>query len=216
MPRVWLVGRGRRGVGRALSEAVLASGDRLVAVAAGVASPATARDAVAAAGAEVGRLDVVVSCAAAARLGSIEETPLDVLESQAAAALWGPLHVIRAALPVMRAQGAGRIVQVAGTDGRAPTWGLDGLLEELAAQVAPSGVRLTIVRPGGVRTAGRDDAPAGDHAPVVEALLGLTRDERPPARLTLGEDPPGGGAPRESALAGPIGACWLRCENYAR
>jgi NAD(P)-dependent dehydrogenase (short-subunit alcohol dehydrogenase family) len=103
-----------------------------------------------------------VNIGGGAAVGSIADAPLEELEARIATDLWGPIHVTRAALPVMRAQGAGYIVQASVVDGRrsspsrsqypAATWGLAGFSEALAAELAPLGIRVTIVEVGGLPT----------------------------------------------------------------
>lgn len=262
MSKVWLVTGGSRSLGRALSRAVLASGDRLVAtarrperladlvdrygerlrvVAPDAVAPEGARGAVGAAVTAFGRLDVVVNNAGYTNVGSIERTPLEELEAQISTDLWGPIRVAHAALPVMRGQRAGHIVLVSKRDGRrarpslgayqTTARGLEGFSEALAAEVAPLGIRVTIVEVGvpagdrarapvaahdgiaGHRAAGEVVALAGEAAPLddspraVQEIMRVVAEDHPPLRLPLGA---------EAARLAEVGACSLRCEQYGR
>src|SRR6187402_2626718 len=183
MAKVWLVTGSSRGIGRKLAEAVLAAGDRLVAtarnpealrdlvaaypertlaVALDVCSAASAREAVAAAVARFGRLDVVVNNAGYANISSVEDAPEDDFRAQLETNFFGVVNVTRAALPVLRAQGSGHVIQVSSLGGRMASpglsayqsakWAVGGFSEVLAKEVAPLGIRVTVVEPGGVRT----------------------------------------------------------------
>lgn len=109
-----------------------------------------------------GRLDVVVNNAGYATVGSIEETPEEDWLAQIATNLWGVIHVTRAALPVLRKQRSGHILQMSsiggrfGTEGLGPyqtaKWGVEGFSEVLSREVAPLGIKVTLIEPGGFRT----------------------------------------------------------------
>ncbi|PVM85567.1 short-chain dehydrogenase/reductase [Caulobacter radicis] len=183
MTKTWLITGASRGLGRALAEAVLAAGDRLVATArdpraledlaqrhgdavrlAGldVSDPAAAESAVALAAQAFGRLDVVVNNAGYGDVGSVEDTSLDDFRRQIETNLFGTIIVTKAAIPLMRRQGSGHVIQLSsvggriGAPGRAPysaaKWGVEGFSESLALEMALVGVRVTIVEPGGFRT----------------------------------------------------------------
>jgi NAD(P)-dependent dehydrogenase (short-subunit alcohol dehydrogenase family) len=183
MAKVWLITGASRGIGRKLAEAVLNAGDRLVAtarqpeslsdlvashpehaiaVSLDVTHPASAREAVAAALARFGRLDVVVNNAGYANVSSVEDTPEDDFRKQIETNFFGVLNVTRAALPVLRKQGSGHVIQVSSLGGRlgspglsayqSAKWAVGGLSEVLAKEVGPLGIHVTIVEPGGVRT----------------------------------------------------------------
>ncbi|MGD0527153.1 MAG: oxidoreductase [Polyangiaceae bacterium] len=246
MSKVWLVTGSSRGLGLALAKAVLSAGHRLVAtarkpddlrelverhgdrvraVALDVTSPAAARDAVAAATSAFGRLDVVVNNAGYANVSSIEDVREDDFRAQIETNLFGVVNVTRAALPVLRTQRGGHVIQISSIGGRhgspglaayqTAKWGLEGFSEVLAREVAPFGVRVTIVEPGGIRTdwAGssmhvdevRDDyrptvgafmenvrkshdAVRGDPARMAQAILQVAAMPDPPLRLLLGSD----------------------------
>jgi NAD(P)-dependent dehydrogenase (short-subunit alcohol dehydrogenase family) len=188
-------------------------GERLRAVAPDAIAPEAARGAVAATVAAFGRLDVVVNNAGWPNVGSIERTPLEELEAQIARNLWGPIRVAHAALPVMRAQRAGHIVQLSMVDGRradpslgayqTTARGLEGFSEALAAEVAPRGIRVTIVEAAHMG----EDGPTGDLGGAAQAILRVVAEEHPPLRMALGGD---------AVTLAEIGACSLRCEQYAR
>lgn len=183
MAKVWLVTGSSRGIGRKLAEAILAAGDQLVAtardpeslrelvsaapdrvlpVALDVTSAASARSAVAAALARFGRLDVVVNNAGYANISSVEDAPEADFREQIETNFFGVVNVTRAAIPVLRKQGSGHVIQVSSLGGRmgsaglsayqSAKWAVGGFSEVLAKEVGPLGVRVTVVEPGGVRT----------------------------------------------------------------
>jgi NAD(P)-dependent dehydrogenase (short-subunit alcohol dehydrogenase family) len=177
MSRTWLITGSSRGLGRALTEAVLTTGDEVVATArrleslAGlggahfaldVTDAAAARAAVDFAVKRFGRLDVVVNNAGYADAGSFEELAPEVFDAQMQTNFYGVVNVTRAALPVLRRQRSGRIIQISTAGGRvghpglsayhASKFAVEGLSETVAKEVAPFGVKLTIAEPGGMRT----------------------------------------------------------------
>ncbi|MFI9009724.1 oxidoreductase [Actinosynnema sp. NPDC053489] len=246
MSKAFLVTGSSHGLGRHLAEKALAAGHRLVAtarrpeqladlverhgervraVALDVTDPAAARAAVATAVAAFGRLDVVVNNAGYANSGSVEDTPADDFRAQVEANLFGVVNVTRAALPVLRGQGSGHVVQVSSVGGRVTTPGLSayqaakfavgGFSEVLAKEVAPLGIKVTVLEPGGMRTdwagssmgvhpvspayeptVGAVNAvrstlmarAAGDPAKVADVLLRVVGLDDPPVRLLLGSD----------------------------
>lgn len=183
MSQTWLITGSSRGIGRALAEAVLDAGHRLVAtardpaqlaglaarhgdsvrvVALDVTDPAAAQAAVDTAVDRFGRLDVLVNNAGYGNVGSVEDTPLDEFRRQIETNLFGTIIVTKAAIPVMREQRSGHIIQFSsvggrlGAPGRAPysaaKWGVEGFSEVLAAEMALVGVKVTVIEPGGFRT----------------------------------------------------------------
>jgi NAD(P)-dependent dehydrogenase (short-subunit alcohol dehydrogenase family) len=245
-PRVFLVTGSSRGLGRAIAQAVLAAGHRLVAtartpqqlddlvaqygdhvraVALDVTDPAAAQAAVQAAVDAFGRLDVVVNNAGYADLAAIEDSTIDAFRAQIDTNLLGTVYVTKAALPVLREQGSGHIIQVSSVGGRMATpglgayqaakWAVGGFSEVLAAEVAPLGIKVTVLEPGGMRTdwagssmaippvsapyaptvgvsaqrmQGFAEASASDPAKVAEAVLTLAGLDEPPVRLLIGTD----------------------------
>jgi NAD(P)-dependent dehydrogenase (short-subunit alcohol dehydrogenase family) len=170
--RTWLVTGASRGFGRALSEAVVARGEQLVATARrpdfpgavplDVTDPEQAHAAVEQAVARFGRLDVVVNNAGYGHFGAIEELSEEALRRQFEVNVFGVLNVTRAALPVMRRQRSGHLVQMSSLNGIegmagggcycATKFAVEGLSESLAAEVAHLGIKVTIVEPGPHRT----------------------------------------------------------------
>jgi NAD(P)-dependent dehydrogenase (short-subunit alcohol dehydrogenase family) len=111
---------------------------------------------------ELGRIDVVVSNAGYGLFGAAEELSDEQITRQLDTNLRGPIEVVRAALPHLRKQGGGRIVQISSYGGQATNagaslynaskWGVEGFMEATARDVAGFGIGLTIVEPGGART----------------------------------------------------------------
>jgi NAD(P)-dependent dehydrogenase (short-subunit alcohol dehydrogenase family) len=183
MPKVFLVTGSSRGLGRQIAEAVLAAGHQLVATArrpaavadlAGrygdrvlpvpldVTDPEAAAAAVRAGVEAFGRLDVVVNNAGYANLAAVEDITLADFREQIDANLLGVVYVTKAALPVLRAQGRGHIIQVSSVGGRLATpglsayqaakWAVGGFSEVLAREAGPLGIKVTVLEPGGMRT----------------------------------------------------------------
>jgi NAD(P)-dependent dehydrogenase (short-subunit alcohol dehydrogenase family) len=184
MPKTWLITGSSRGFGRELAQAVLESGDRLVAtarrpeqlddlvrkygesvraVALDVTDAEAAREAVRTAVAEFGSLDVVVNNAGYADSAPIEEMSDEDFRAQIDANLYGVVNVTKAALPVLRQQRSGHIVQFSSIGGRvggSPGMGayqtakfaVEGFSEVLNNEVKPFGVNVLIVEPGPFRT----------------------------------------------------------------
>jgi NAD(P)-dependent dehydrogenase (short-subunit alcohol dehydrogenase family) len=110
----------------------------------------------------LGRLDVVVSNAGYGLFGAAEELSDAQVNDIIATNLTGSITLIRAALPHLRAQGSGRIIQLSTYGGQvafpgnslyhATKWGIEGFCESVAAEIAPFGVGVTLVEPGGART----------------------------------------------------------------
>lgn len=201
-PKVWLVTGCSRGLGRAIAEAALAGGHRLVATARktadlsflasndrvrtfalDVTDPKAARAAVDVATSAFGRLDVVVNNAGYIHADSIEDMPEEEFRRQIEINFFGVYHVTRAALPVMHAQRSGHIFQISSIGGRRATpglgayqaakWAVGGFTEILAREVAPLGIKATCIEPGGMRT-------------EMFGLSMLTRDLAPDYEGTVG------------------------------
>ena len=184
MRKTWLITGSSRGFGWELAQAVLDSGDALLATARrpdqldelvrkhgdgvrtfalDVTDAAAARAAVEVAVDEFGSLDVVVNNAGYANSAPIEDFPDDDFRAEIETNLFGVVNVTKAALPVMRAQRSGHIIQfssiggrVGGTPGlgayQTAKWGVEGFSEVLANEVKPLGIKVTIIEPGGFRT----------------------------------------------------------------
>jgi len=183
MSQVFFLTGSSRGLGRQIAEAVLAAGHRLVAtarqpasvadlaerygdqilpVALDVTEPDGAAAAVAAGAEEFGRIDVVVNNAGYANLAAVEDITLADFRAQIDANLFGVVNVTKAALPVLRAQGGGHVIQVSSIGGRLATaglsayqaakWAVGGFSEVLAREVGPLGIKVTVLEPGGMAT----------------------------------------------------------------
>ena len=181
--QVWLITGSTRGLGRALAEAVLHAGHKLVAtarnpehlgdfaarygdqvrtVALDVTNEQAALDAIAVARETFGRLDVLANNAGYGDVCPIEDTSLAEFRAQIETNLFGVINVTKAAIPLMREQGSGHILQFSSVGGRigpigrgpyaAAKWGVEGFSEVLAKEVGPLGVQVTIIEPGGFRT----------------------------------------------------------------
>jgi NAD(P)-dependent dehydrogenase (short-subunit alcohol dehydrogenase family) len=204
MSQVWLITGSSRGIGRALAEAVLAKGHNLVATARdaralsglieryGDRVRATALDVTDEKAAEAalrlaveafGRLDVLVNNAGYGDLASIEDTSLEQFRAQIETNLFGVINVTKAAIPIMRRQGSGHIIQFSSVGGRvgpigrgayaAAKWGVEGFSEVLGKEVGPFGVKVTIIEPGGFRTDFAGSSSSIDEGnPAYDATVG--------------------------------------------
>jgi NAD(P)-dependent dehydrogenase (short-subunit alcohol dehydrogenase family) len=207
-PQTWIITGASKGFGRALAEAALAAGDQVVAAVRNPDSVADlratysdriisvqfdARDTTNAASlVEVtvehyGRLDVVVNNAGRAIVGAAEEVTDTQLRDLMDLHLFGPAALVRAALPVMRAQGSGTIVQMSSQGGRtsfpgvstysASKFALEGWSEALAGEVAPFGIRVMLVEPSRFRTAfnAADVLDFTEASPTYQEILAAVR-----------------------------------------
>ena len=201
--RVWFITGTSSGLGRALAQAALDRGSRVVATARSTERIADLRQrfpdraiaalldvndadqvrgAIDAAVNAFGRIDVVVNNAGYGALGALEELSDDELRRQFETNVFGALNVTRAALPQLRRQRSGHIVQLSSLSGVVPNAGegayagsksaIEGLSESLAKEVAHLGIGVTIVEPGPFRTdfAGRSlqkADPIDDYAETV-------------------------------------------------
>jgi NAD(P)-dependent dehydrogenase (short-subunit alcohol dehydrogenase family) len=138
-------------------------GDRVRTFGLDVTDAAAARAAVQTAVDEFGSLDVVVNNAGYGNSAPIEDFPDDDFRAEIETNLFGVVNVTKAALPVMRKQRSGHIIQfssiggrVGGTPGlgayQTAKWGVEGFSEVLANEVKPLGIKVTIIEPGGFRT----------------------------------------------------------------
>jgi NAD(P)-dependent dehydrogenase (short-subunit alcohol dehydrogenase family) len=172
----------------------------------------------------LGRIDVVVSNAGYGLFGAAEELSDEQVGHIIATNLTGSIQLIRACLPHLRAQGGGRIIQISTYGGQvafpgnsmyhATKWGIEGFTESVAQEVAPFGIGVTIVEPGGARTEFRygsaqvaeplpayDGTPAhgflamlnpanglapGDPAAMAAAIIASAAQEPAPMRIILG------------------------------
>ncbi|APR78259.1 Short-chain dehydrogenase/reductase SDR [Minicystis rosea] len=209
-----------------LDDLVASHGDRVKAVALDVTDPEQAARAVKQAVDAFGRIDVLVNNAGYANVDSAEDLALDDFRRQMDTNFYGVVHLTRAVLPVMRAQRSGRILQVSSIGGRrggtpglaayqAAKFAVAGFSEVVINEVAPLGIQVTIVEPGGFATdwagssmtihASKPDyqatvgatnerlrnnpgAARGVPAKAAKVLLALASMEKQPRRLLLGSD----------------------------
>jgi NAD(P)-dependent dehydrogenase (short-subunit alcohol dehydrogenase family) len=223
--RTWLITGVSSGFGRELTQQLLESGERVVGTVRGldkvadltgkypdrfraeildVTDTKAVRDLVDRSFAESGRIDVVVSNAGYGLFGAAEEFSDDQVDHIIATNLTGSIQLIRAALPHLRAQGGGRIIQLSSYGGQvafagnsmyhATKWGIEGFCEAVAQEVAGFGIGVTIVEPGGARTEFRygsaqvaaltpeyDDTPAHSFQKMLDPANGLAPGD--PARM---------------------------------
>ena len=247
MSKVWLVTGSASGLGRDIAEAVLASGDRLVATARDprrlndlaekygdqvrtapldVVDEKAAQASVQTAVHAFGRLDVVVNNAGYGDIAPFEQLTSERFKALMDTNFYGVVNVTRAALPIMRKQKSGCILQISSVGGRlarpgstgyhAAKWAVGGFTESLAQEVAPFGVRVCALEPGGMRTnwgvRANKETPAllpeyepsvgavikalesywgneiSDPAKVAQLILRLANSDLLPAHLLVGSD----------------------------
>lgn len=216
---VHALARGHRVVAGARDPAKLAelargAPERVLAVRLDVERPGEAEAAVAAAVRRFGRIDVLINNAGYGIVGAIEETPEAELRAIMETNFFGAMAVTRAALPVLRAQGRGAVVNISSMGGQmsAPGFGaysaakfaLEGASEALAQELAPFGVKVLIVEPGAFRT--RFAGAALRRMPAMDAYAGVvgpTRDFADAMDRTQAGDPAKAAAAIERALAAP-------------
>ncbi|TVT40089.1 SDR family oxidoreductase [Hymenobacter setariae] len=246
MDNVWFITGSSRGLGRSLTSAVLAAGqrvaatarrpeqlanlvaqygDRILPLALDVTDKAQINKAVADALAHFSRLDVVVNNAGFGITGAAEGYTDEQVRSQLETNLYAPIAVTRAVLPHLRQQRSGHILQISSAGGRvgnpgvsiyqAAKFGIGGFSEALAQEVAPLGIRVTCVEPGGFRTDWAGESmtfapevpgyettvgprvamfqngtfePMGDPDKAAQVLLALVENPEPPLHLLLGSE----------------------------
>nr|WP_315402189.1 oxidoreductase [uncultured Duganella sp.] len=245
MQKTWLITGASRGLGMEMAKAALAGGDNVVAtgrdpgqvVAAvgehrnllvhtlDVTDGTSITDAVNNAVARFGGIDILVNNAGYGHLGFFEETTAEDARAQFDSNVFGLMQVTRAVLPVMRAARSGLIVNLSSLAGMrgsafsslycASKFAVEGFSEALAEELAPFGIRITIVSPGPFRTeflsnkslqvgsaalqdytAARDKTratfearngkQAGDPAKLAAAVVQLARHPHPPMRFVAG------------------------------
>jgi NAD(P)-dependent dehydrogenase (short-subunit alcohol dehydrogenase family) len=145
-----------------LQDLVDTYGDAVLALRLDVTDHDAAARAVAQARETFGRIDVVVNNAGYSDLGSFEDTTIDSFRAQIDTNFYGVVHVSKAAVPVLREQGSGHIFQVASLSVRvsgpgltayeAAKWAVAGFSSGLSHELAPFGVKVTVLEPGGMRT----------------------------------------------------------------
>ena len=183
MSKTWFITGASKGFGREWTEAALERGDRVAATARNletldplvqrygdavlpirldVTDRAADFDAVKLASDRLGKLDVVINNAGYGHFGMVEELTEDEIRAQLETNFFGALWVTQAALPIMRAQGFGHIIQVSSIGGitafpaigayHASKWALEGLSQALSQEVASFGIHVTLIEPGGYAT----------------------------------------------------------------
>jgi NAD(P)-dependent dehydrogenase (short-subunit alcohol dehydrogenase family) len=182
MEQTWFITGSSRGLGRALVRAALDAGDLVVATARqpyqlddlapeygervhtiglDVTDAQAARSAIANARLHFGRLDVIVNNAGYANVSPIETTDDVDFRAQFETNFWGVFHVSKAAIPVLREQGGGLVIQISSVGGRvggspgiasyqAAKFAIDGFSRVLRAETAPFGVKVMVVEPSGL------------------------------------------------------------------
>ncbi|MEC3951814.1 SDR family oxidoreductase [Nocardia sp. CDC153] len=244
MSKVWFITGVSRGFGREWTLAALERGDRVAGTARDLSTldeivakypdtflpirlDVTDREAdfaaVAQAAEHFGRLDVVVNNAGYGQFGMIEELTEQEFRNQLETNVFGALWVTQAALPILRGQGSGHIIQVSSIGGisaflnlgayHASKWALEGFSQSLAQEVAPFGIHVTLVEPGGfdtdwagpsafhatpnpaydaaraARAAQRNSVKRGDPTATAPAIFAVVDADEPPLRIFLGEAP---------------------------
>ena len=247
MTKIWFITGSSRGLGRSLTEAVLAKGDKVAATARtpeqlnelveqypdqilplqlDVTDNAQIQQAVQQTVDHFGRIDVLVNNAGFGTIGATEAYTDEQVRSQLETNLYAPIAITRAILPTMRQQRSGRILQISSVGGRvgnagltiyqAAKFGVGGFTEALAKEVAPLGIKVTSVEPGGFRTDWVSTAstvdvpevegyeqtvgarkalffsdkfvPMGDPAKAAQVMIELADHPEPPVHLVLGTE----------------------------
>ena len=247
MAKVWLITGSGNGLGRDVAEAALAAGDSLVAgarrleelaplvaqygdrvkpVTLEVRDEAAAKAAVQLAVDTFGRLDVLVNNAGYGQFAPFEQMSSEDFQAVVDTCFYGVVYTTRAAVPVMRRQKSGLIVQVSSVGGRiavagntpyhAAKWAVGGFSDSLAMEVAPFGVKVCTLEPGGIRTnwtrragqnapdllpeyeasvgstlkmlRGLEGRSEGDPRKIANVIVHLANSEEVPSRLILGVD----------------------------
>ncbi len=244
--RVWFITGASKGFGFEIAKAVIAHGDKVVAtarrpetltelkvlapdrvvtVALDVTDKSAVEAAIDTAKTAFGRIDVLVNNAGYGLQGAVEEVTDEQIRRQFETNVFGLLEVTRAALPLLRSQGSGHIINFSSVGGvvsfpslgiyHGTKYAVEGISEALAQEVAPLGIKVTIVEPGGFRTdwnAGSMDRAeamdaysatvgmmrqmsaksqgreSGDPVKLAQAMIQLVESENPPLRLVLGSD----------------------------
>ncbi|MEP6839245.1 MAG: SDR family NAD(P)-dependent oxidoreductase [Bradyrhizobium sp.] len=231
--RVWFITGASRGFGALIAGAArdpatvtarLGTHERLLATRLDVTSEAEAHEAAGQAVKKFGRIDILVNNAGYGLLGAIEEASAAETSKLFGTNVFGLLGVTRAVLPHMRRQRAGHIINVSSVGGYrgwrvygATKFAVEGITEALAGEVAPLGIKVTVVEPGFFRTdfldetslsrtaqhiedysetVGKTRAHAadvnhgqrGDPRKLASAFIALANAKNPPLRLPLGSD----------------------------
>lgn len=183
MPRTWFITGVNSGFGRKMTEQLLTRGDRVAGTARrlnevddlkarfgdrfwlaplDLTDTPAIRKVVDRAFADLGHIDVIVSNAGYGLSGAVEELSDEQIEHQLATNVRGSIQLVKAALPHLRAQGGGRILQLSSMGGQialpglslyhASKWAMEGFFEATAQDIASFNIQTTLVEPGGART----------------------------------------------------------------
>jgi len=247
MSKVWVITGAARGLGRSITETVLAQGDRVLATARDVSrladlaqqygqklgtfaldvtDEAQASAAVEHAVSLFGRVDVLVNNAGYGQMQPFEHVSSDDFRAQVETNLFGVVNMTRAIIPQMRKQGSGYIFQISSVGGRisnpglaayqAAKWAVGGFSEVVSKELAPFGIHVSTLEPGGIRTEWGIEAKktlqdlpadyqdsmgefralidqyvgqeAGDPQRIAQVLVALSSHPKPPVHLILGSD----------------------------
>jgi NAD(P)-dependent dehydrogenase (short-subunit alcohol dehydrogenase family) len=245
--RTWFITGASRGFGALIVKEALAAGDavvatarnpqtvtdqfgnhpNLLAVALDVNNEAQAHAAAKAAVERFGSIDVLVNNAGFGVLAAVEETSAEEIESVFRTNVFGLLAVSRAVLPHMRRQRSGRVLNISSIGGYqgyigwgvygATKFAVEGLTESMALELAPLGIKVTVVEPGFFRTDFLDDqslvtsptiiedyaetsggmrdfavaanhGQPGDPVRFAKAIIALASEANPPLRMPYGSD----------------------------
>ena len=246
MTKIWFITGSSRGLGRSLTEAVLAKGDKVAATA---RNPEQLKDlaekykdriypiqldvtnndqintAVENTVKHFGKIDVLVNNAGFGITGAAEAFTDEQVRSQLETNLYAPIAITRAVLPYMRKQRSGHILQISSVGGRvgsagitiyqAAKFGLGGFSEGLSQELAPLGIHVICVEPGGFRTDWAGDSmtyarsiegyessvdvranffkskkfsPMGDPDKAAKVMIAIIDEPQPPLHLILGSE----------------------------
>ncbi|HEY3784406.1 MAG TPA: oxidoreductase [Steroidobacteraceae bacterium] len=247
MSRVWFITGASSGFGRALAQAVIGRDEKVVVAARrrealaelaamdegrvlamplDITETGALKKAMASTVETFGRIDVLANIAGRGSLGAVEEFVPDQLRAQMELNFFSAAELTREALPHMRRQGSGHILNLTSIGGLisiggfgaycASKFALEAWSEALADEVAPFGIKVTLVEPGNFRTEfagdanmrpktqlkayrpviapiedflyGQNGRQPGDPAKAAEAMIAVVNDPRPPRRLVLGAD----------------------------
>jgi NAD(P)-dependent dehydrogenase (short-subunit alcohol dehydrogenase family) len=226
-----VIGRGERAViaarrREALAEVAAIDESRVLVIPLDITDAAARERAVSLALAQFGRIDVLANIAGWGSLGAVEEFSPDQLRAQMEVNFFAAAELTREVLPHMRRQGTGHILNLTSIGGLISTGGfgaycaskfaLEAWSEALADEVAPLGIKVTLVEPGNFRTEfagdanmrpekklkayepkiapieeflyGQNGRQPGDPAKAAEAMVAVVNDSKPPRRLVLGTD----------------------------
>ncbi|ANZ21537.1 short-chain dehydrogenase/reductase SDR [Streptomyces noursei ATCC 11455] len=214
--QTWFITGSSRGFGRSLAVAALEAGDQVVAtarrpehladlverfgdkvlpVALDVTDAAAAAAALDTARDRFGRIDVIVNNAGHANVAPVETAPEDDFRRQFETNFWGVYNVSKAALPLLKAQGGGIVVQFSSVGGRvggspglgsyqAAKFAIDGLTRVLATETAPFDIRYLVVEPSGFATDWAGSSMDVQHVPPeYQATVGAFTDRAHGSRI---------------------------------